>query len=85
MGEIQSVSDAYDVFVGLLIDKTEQSQDKVTAFLEELKEADVFKDRINYTRLKQRIDRAANKAHLTITDEMVGELDDEFKNCGAYV
>ena len=85
MGEIKTVADAYDVFVGLLIDQTEQSQDKVKSFLEELKEADVFKDRINYTRLKQRIDRAANKAHLTMTDEMVRELDDEFKNCGAYV
>ena len=85
MGEIKSVSDAFDVFVGLLIDQTEQSQDKVTAFLEELKEAKVFADRINYTRLKQRIERAANKAHLTMTDEMVRELDDEIKNCGAYV
>ncbi|MCR4582237.1 MAG: hypothetical protein K5764_01595 [Prevotella sp.] len=85
MGQIKSVSDAFDVFVGLLIDQTAQSQDKVTAFLDELKEADVFKDRINYTRLKQRIERAANKAHLTCTDELIRELDDEFKNCGAYV
>lgn len=85
MGEIKSVSDAFDVFVGLLIDQTEQSQDKVSAFLEELKEAKVFADRINYTRLKQRIERAANKAHLTMTDEMVRELDNVIKNSGAYV
>ena len=85
MGEIKNVSDAYDVFVGLLIEQTGQSQDKVTAFLDELKEAGVFKDRVYYTRLKKKIERAANKAHLTCTDELIVELDDEFKNCGAYV
>ena len=62
-----------------------KSQEQINDFLEELKEADVFKDRVSYTRLKQKIERAASKANLTITDELVKELDDEFKNCGAYV
>ena len=83
MNEIKTVADAFDCFVGKLM--AGQSQDKVNAFLDELKAADVFKDRISYTRLKQRIERAANKARLTITDELVRELDDEFKNVGAYV
>lgn len=85
MSEIKTVADAFDCFVGKLMSQTGQSQAKVNAFLEELKGADVFKDRVSYTRLKQRIDRAANKASLTITDELVKELDDEFKNVGAYV
>lgn len=85
MSEIKTVADAFDCFVGKLMSQTEQSQDKVNAFLEELKGADVFKDRVSYTRLKQRIERAANKASLTITDELVKELDDEFRNVGAYV
>ena len=85
MSEIKTVADAFDCFVGKLMSQTEQSQDKVNAFLEELKGADVFKDRVSYTRLKQRIERAANKASLTISDELVKELDDEFRNVGAYV
>lgn len=85
MSEIKTVADAFDCFVGKLMSQTDQSQDKVNAFLEELKGADVFKDRVSYTRLKQRIERAANKASLTITDELVRELDDDFRNVGAYL
>ncbi len=85
MGDIKTVADAYDCFVGVLMNQTEQSQDKINGFLNELKEAGVFKDRVSYTRLKQRIERAANKASLTTTDELIKELDDEFKNVGTYI
>lgn len=85
MSEIKTVADAFDCFVGKLINQTGQSQEQINDFLEELKEADVFKDRVSYTRLKQKIEKAAGKANLTITDELVKELDDEFKNVGAYV
>lgn len=85
MSEIKTVSDAFDCFVGKLINQAGQSQEQINDFLEELKEADVFKDRVSYTRLKQKIERAANKANLTISDELVKELDDEFRNVGAYV
>lgn len=85
MSEIKTVADAFDAFVGKLMSQTDQSQDKVEDFIQALKSADVFKDRVNYTRLKQRIERAANKSKLTITDELIRELDDEFKNVGAYV
>ena len=85
MSEIKTVADAFDCFVGKLINQTGQSQEQINDFLEELKEADVFKDRVSYTRLKQKIERAAGKANLTITDELVKELDDEFRNVGAYV
>ena len=85
MSEIKTVADAFDCFVGKLINQTDQSQEQINDFLEELKEADVFKDRVSYTRLKQKIEKAAGKANLTIIDELVKELDDEFKNVGAYV
>ena len=85
MSEIKTVADAFDCFVGKLINQTGQSQEQINDFLEELKEADVFKDRVSYTRLKQKIERAAGKASLTTADELVEELNDEFRNVGAYV
>ena len=85
MSEIKTVADAFDCFVGKLLSQTEQSQEQVNDFLEELKGADIFKDRVSYTRLRQRIERAANKACYTISDELIKELDDEFRNVGAYV
>lgn len=85
MSEIRTVQDAFDCFVGKLITQTGQSQEQIDAFLQELKSADVFKDRVSYTRLKQKIEKAASKANLSMDDELVRELDDEIKNCGAYV
>lgn len=83
MSEIKTVSDAYNVFVARLISQTDQSQ--IGGFLDELKEAKVFNDRINYSRLKKKIQEVATKANITMTDELMRELDDEIKNCGAYV
>ena len=45
----------------------------------------MFKDRVSYVRLKQKIEKAASKANLSMDDELVRELDDEIRNCGAYV
>lgn len=83
MSEIKTVSDAYDVFVARLISQTDQTQ--IGGFLDELKEAGVFDDRKNYTRLKHKIQDVATKAKITISDELIRELDDEIRNCGAYV
>ena len=85
MSEIKTVADAFDCFVGKLMNQAGQSQEQVDDFLQELKAAGVFKDRISYVRLKQKIERAANKANLSIQDELIKELDDEFRNVGAYV
>lgn len=85
MSEIKTVADAFDCFVGKLMNQAGQSQEQVDDFLQELKAAGVFKDRVNYVRLKQKIERAANKANLSIQDELIKELDDEFRNVGAYV
>lgn len=83
MSEIKTVSDAFNVFVARLINQTDQTQ--IGGFLDELKEAGVFDDRKNYTRLKNKIQDVAIKANITISDELIRELDDEIRNCGAYV
>lgn len=83
MSEIKTVTDAFNVFVARLISQSNQSQ--IGGFLDELKDAGVFDDRKNYTRLKNKIQEIATKANITVSDELMRELDDEIKNCGAYV
>lgn len=83
MNEIKTVSDAFDVLVARLINGSDQTQ--ITAFVEELKEAKVFEDRKNYTRLKRKIQAVATKAGITTSDELMRELDDEIRNVGAYI
>ena len=83
MSEIKTVSDAFDVLVARLISQSDKTQ--IQAFMEEIKRADVFKNRVNYTRLKKKIDGVLNKANFTTSDELIKELDDGFKNIGAYV
>ena len=82
MCEIKTVTDAFNVFVARLINQTDQTQ--IGGFLDELKDAGVFDDRKNYTRLKKKIQEVATKANITISDELMRELDDEIRNCGAY-
>ena len=83
MSEIKTVSDAFDMLVARLINGSDQTQ--ITAFVEELKEAKVFEDWKNYTRLKRKIQEVATKAGVTTSDELIRELDDEIKNVGAYI
>ena len=83
MSEIKTVSDAFNVLVARLISGSDQTQ--ITAFVEELKEAKVFDDRKNYTRLKKKIQEVATKAGVTTSNELIKELDDEIKNVGAYI
>lgn len=83
MNEIKTVSDAYDVLVARLISQSDQTQ--ITAFLEELKEAKIFEDRKSYSRLKKKIQEVATKADISVSDELVRELDNEIKNIGAYI
>ena len=83
MDEIKTVSDAFDVFVARLI--TQSNQTQIAGFLEELKGAKVFDDRNSYFRLKKKIQSIASKADITVSDELIKELDDEIKNIGAYI
>lgn len=83
MNEIKTVSDAFNVLVARLINQSDQTQ--IVEFIEELKEARIFEDRKNYTRLKKKIQEVATKAEISISDELIKELDNEIKNVGAYV
>ena len=80
---IQTVGDAYDVFVARLIAQSDHSQ--IAGFLDELKTNNVFPDRKSYTRLKQKINDVSGKAGAGVHDELIRELDDEVRNVGAYV
>lgn len=83
MNEIKTVSDAFDVFVARLISQGDQTQ--IAGFLEELKDAKVFADRKSYTRLKNKIQEVSEKAGVTVSDELIKELDNEIMNIGAYI
>ena len=83
MNEIKTVKDAQEALMALLISQSDQVQ--ITAFLSGLKEARVFDDRKNYTRLKNKIKEISNKADFTVTDDFIKELDNEIKNIGAYI
>lgn len=83
MNEIKTVSDAFNVLVARLINQSDKTQ--ITEFLEELKEAKTFEDRKSYTRLKKKIQDVTTKADISVTDELIKELDNEVKNVGAYI
>lgn len=83
MGNIKTVSDAFDVLVALLINQSDQSV--IAAFLEELKEDKVFKDRKYLSRLKKKIEEVSAKVVLNTSNELIKELDDEIRNIGAYI
>lgn len=83
MSEIKTPTDAFNVLVARLLNQADQNQ--IEGFLDELKQAGVFADRKNYSRLKAKIQEVAHKANITISDDLIKELDDEIKNSGAYV
>ena len=82
MCNIQTVSDAYSVFVARLIAET--NKDVVADFLDELKGGKVFKNRSDYNRLKNKIRDVSIKAGVMVSDELVRELDDAVKNAAAF-
>lgn len=82
MDDIATVGDAFNVFVARLMSK---SPDEATDFLNELKRVGVFSDRKSYTRLKHKLQDIATKADISVTDELIRELDNDIQNCGVYV
>ena len=83
MSEIKTVSDAFNVFVARLMSESDQTQ--IGGFIDELKRAGVFGDRKNYARLRKKIQEVAAKANFSSSDELIKELDDDIRNCCAYV
>ena len=82
MCEVQTVSDAYNVFVARLLAGTNKSV--VEDFLQELKGSKVFRNRSDYSRLKNKIRDVSTKAGVIVSDELVKELDDAVKNAAAF-
>lgn len=85
MKEIKNVSDAFNIFVARLLSQTEQPQMQIDTFINEIKAAGVFEDKKYYTRLKDKLNDIVTKDNITISNELIKELDDAIKNCGAYV
>ena len=85
MKEIKNVSDAFNIFVARLLSQTEQPQRQIATFINEIKAAGVFEDKKYYTRLKDKLNEIVTKDNITISNELIKELDDAIKNCGAYV
>ena len=83
MSEIKTVSDALNVLMARLLSQTDKAQ--IAGFLDELRAAQVFNDSKYYTRLKNKINEIATKSDFVVTDELIRELDNDIKNCGAYV
>ena len=81
MDEIKTVTQAFDAFVAQLMT---QNPEQAQRFMDEIKKAGVFKDRKDYTRLKNRIARASTGAKFVEADELIKELDDDIINCCAY-
>ena len=85
MKEIKNVSDAFNIFVARLLSQTEQPQRQIDTFINEIKAAGVFEDKKYYTRLKDKLNEIVTKDNITISNELIKELDDAVMNCGAYV
>ncbi|KAA6327181.1 hypothetical protein EZS27_023810 [termite gut metagenome] len=83
MNEIKTVSEAFDTLVARLINQSDQ--DQITAFMDELKQNQVFNDPKYYTRLKKKLSDIAGKADVTETNSLIKELDNEVKNVSVYV
>ena len=79
MGEITKVSDAYDVWVARLMQQVGATQ--AEEFLAELKRADVFKNKSDYTGLKKKIMGVSKKANVCVNDELVEELNRNVEYC----
>ena len=83
MESIKTPKDAVDGFLGLMLAKAGQGQQEIDAYINELKANGIFKDRVNYKRVKDALYKAASKAKLSSKDELVAELDDCFINLKA--
>mgnify|MGYP004446334791 FL=1 len=83
MNDIKTVKDAFNVLVAQLISRSDK--DQILSFVDELKQAGVFEDRKNYTRLKKKILDVSKMADCPIVDDDIRELDEGVQNAGAYV
>ena len=82
MEGIDTVKGAFEAFAGYAI--AQLPPDKVTGFVEEVKAANRFTHKSDYTRLKKKLQDAAAKGE-ALPDELVREMDEAIINATAYV
>ena len=80
---IKTPKEAKEVLIARLI--MEAGQERIDAFLQELRNAQVFDNRNNYTRLKKQLMGGVQNTRKPTSDELIRELDNEVKNCGCYI
>ena len=83
MSEIKTPRDAVYGFLGLMFSRAGKGMQEIECYLDELKANGIFKDRVNYRRVKDAILSATSKVGLSEKDELVAELDDAFTNLKA--
>lgn len=82
MEKIKTVSDAKDFICAIALQKL--SPDEVQTIFEDMRQNKIFDDRKYYSRLKAKIKEIANKADVTVINDLAKELDSEVRNVLAY-
>ncbi|MDL2297317.1 hypothetical protein LJC68_09730 [Bacteroidales bacterium OttesenSCG-928-B11] len=82
MDKIKTVSEAMNFICAIALQKL--PTDEIQDILVDMKQKQVFKDRISYTRLKKKLKDIQGKTDLTDTDDLVRELDAEMRQVLAY-
>lgn len=77
--EIKKVSDAWDVWVARMMQQADTAQ--ADEFMAELRRANVFKNKSDYTRLRKKMDNVIKKANVCVSDDLVKELDRNVEQC----
>jgi hypothetical protein len=82
MDKIKTVSDATDFICAVALQKL--PPDEIQNILEDMKRQNVFSDRNNYTRLKNKLKDISAKTQITEASNLAQELDTEVRNVLAY-
>lgn len=85
MKKKMKVSEGVDVYFANRISQTQTGFGDVDEYIAELKQRNAFAHRNDYSRVKKGILKVAHQANISISGDLIRELDDEVKNSGAYV
>ena len=82
MENLKTVSDCVAYICAFALQRV--PAEELQQIISELKEAKVFNNRTDYTRLRKKIKDIATKADITEADVLVKELDEEVRQVLAY-
>lgn len=89
--QIHTVNDAFEYVVCMLMRQQEESgrgkndSNPIDKIMQKVKDEKVFNNRTNYSRLKAKLESVKNNPKFTCKSDLIKELDDSFKNAGAYI